>query len=221
MAELEHGEDGLARPSWAMASPLLRHYYDTEWGVPVTDERGVFERISLEVFQSGLSWATILAKREAFRERFEGFNPDAVAAWGDAEVERALADAGIVRNLRKVRATVQNARATLALRERGGIGPWVWSHLPKRTPTPASAAEVPTTSPESSALASSLKQVGFGHVGPTTMHALMEAIGMVDTHLLGSHRRGVSQLWNADGSARTDSPARLALPGQPPHYTRS
>jgi len=189
------GEDGLARPAWAATDPLLREYYDTEWGMPVRDERGLFERLSLEAFQSGLSWATILRKRPAFRAAFADFDPDAVAAFDERDVDRLLTDPGIVRNRRKVEATVANARATVALRAEGGLPALVWSFRPADTPRPTTYAEVPTTSPESVALAKALKSRGFRHVGPTTMFALMEAVGIVDTHLLGSHRRGTSGVW--------------------------
>lgn len=197
MSDLVVGEDGLARPVWAATDPLLREYYDTEWGMPVRDERGVFERLSLEAFQSGLSWVTILRKRPAFRGAFDGFDPEAVARYGDADVERLMADAGIVRNRAKVLATITNARATLALRDDpdGDLARFVWSFRPADTPRPTSFAEVPTTSPESLALSKALKKKGFAFVGPTTMFALMEAIGIVDTHLLGSHRRGTSGVW--------------------------
>lgn len=195
MSDLVVGEDGLARPSWASHDPLLRAYYDTEWGMPVRDERGVFERLCLEAFQSGLSWATILRKRPAFRTAFDDFDPDLVSAYDDRDVTRLLADPGIVRNRRKIEATITNARATVALRADGGLADLVWSFRPARTPAPRTAAEVPTTSPESVALAAELKRRGFAHVGPTTMFALMEALGIVDTHLLGSHRRGSSGVW--------------------------
>ena len=187
--------DGLARPRWAASDPLLREYYDTEWGMPVRDERGVFERLSLEAFQSGLSWATILRKRPAFREAFANFDPDAVAAFDDDDVTRLLADASIVRNRAKILAALTNARATVALREDaavGGLAGLVWSYRPARTPEPRCAADVPARSAESTALAKDLKLRGFRFVGPTTCFALMEAIGIVDTHLLGSHRRGSS-----------------------------
>ena len=197
------GEDGLARPAWADGhgahGELLRHYYDTEWGMPVRDERGLFERLSLEAFQSGLSWATILAKREAFRAAFAGFDPDVVAEYRDADVERLMADAGIVRNRAKIVATIRNAGATRSLRDEGGLPALVWSFRPDRTPRPRTAAEIPTTSDESRALAKELKRRGFAFVGPTTAFALMEAVGIVDTHLLGSHRRGASGLWRPDG----------------------
>ena len=189
------GEDGLARPRWAAGDPLLREYYDTEWGMPVRGEQPLFERISLEAFQSGLSWATILRKRPAFREAFDGFAPDAIAAYSEQDVARLLADAGIVRNQAKIRATIGNARAAIALREEGGLDEFVWSFQPESTPRPRVAAEVPTTSPESVALSKALRRKGFRFVGPTTMFALMEAVGIVDTHLLGSHRRGASGIW--------------------------
>jgi DNA-3-methyladenine glycosylase I len=189
------GEDGLARPQWAATDPLLRDYYDTEWGMPVRDERGMFERISLEAFQSGLSWVTILRKRPAFRAAFDGFEPDLVAAYSGADVERLMGDAGIVRNRRKVEATITNARATVALRSEGGLVDLVWSFRPARTPAPTSYAEVPTQSAESLALSKALRAKGFTFVGPTTMYALMEAVGIVDTHLVGSHRRGTSGVW--------------------------
>jgi DNA-3-methyladenine glycosylase I len=194
------GEDGLARPLWASVDPLLREYYDTEWGLPVTDEHGLYERICLEGFQAGLSWATILRKRPAFRAAFAGFNPDAVALFTEADVERLMLDPGIVRNRLKVRSAVTNARATLALRQEGGLVEFVWQFKPAATPRPALHAEIPTQSPESVALSKALRKKGFSFVGPTTMFALMEAIGMVDTHLLDSHRRGSSGVWPASSA---------------------
>ncbi|MEO6827340.1 MAG: DNA-3-methyladenine glycosylase I [Microbacteriaceae bacterium] len=195
MSDLIRGEDGLLRPAWASADPMLREYYDTEWGMPVRDERGLYERISLEAFQSGLSWATILRKRPAFRAGFHDFDPDAVAAFTESDYDRLMADAGIVRNRLKIRAAIANAQATIALRAEGGLADFVWSFQPESTPAPRSYAEVPTTSVESVALSKALRKKGFAFVGPTTMYALMEAIGMVDTHLLGSHRRGSSGVW--------------------------
>lgn len=189
------GDDGLARPDWAASDPLLKEYYDTEWGMPVRDEQGLFERLSLEAFQSGLSWATILRKRPAFRAAFDGFAPDVVAGYDERDVARLMADAGIVRNRRKIEATITNARATVALRDEGGLVDLVWSFRPSETPAPASYVDVPTTSPESVALAKALRGSGFTFVGPTTMFALMEAVGIVDTHLVDSHRRGSSGVW--------------------------
>ncbi len=189
------GDDGRARPAWAAADPLMRDYYDTEWGMPVRDERGLFERLSLEAFQSGLSWATILRKRPAFREAFDSFDPERVAGYDERDVARLMSDAGIVRNLRKIHATITNARATIVLRDEGGLPEMVWSFRPNATPAPATYADVPTTSPESVALTKALRGKGFVFVGPTTMFALMEAVGIVDTHLLDSHRRGSSGIW--------------------------
>ncbi|MCB5282963.1 DNA-3-methyladenine glycosylase I [Arthrobacter sp. AL08] len=189
------GEDGLARPPWAAVDPMLREYYDTEWGLPVRDEQGLFERISLEAFQAGLSWATILRKRPAFRAAFGNFRPETVAAFTEADVQRLLLDAGIVRNRLKIRAAVTNAQATIALRADGGLVDFVWSFQPASTPLPRTHADIPTTSTESIALSTALRKRGFAFVGPTTMYALMEAIGMVDTHLMDSHRRGSSGIW--------------------------
>ncbi|MCU1518074.1 MAG: 3-methyladenine glycosylase [Pseudarthrobacter sp.] len=189
------GDDGLARPPWASVDPLLREYYDTEWGLPVRDEQGLYERISLEGFQAGLSWATILRKRPAFRAAFHGFNPEVVAAFTDADVERLLKDPGIIRNRLKIRAAVTNAKAVIALRAEGGLVDFVWGFQPPDTPQPLTHADIPTQSPESVALSKALRKKGFSFVGPTTMFALMEAIGMVDTHLVDSHRRGTSGVW--------------------------
>ncbi|MFD4367008.1 DNA-3-methyladenine glycosylase I [Rhodococcus sp. NPDC058521] len=188
-------EDGLIRPAWAATDPLLRDYYDTEWGMPVRDECGMYERITLEAFQAGLSWATILRKRPAFRAAFDGFDPEKVADYAEADHDRLMSDAGIVRNRAKIAAAITNARATVALREKGGLVDFVWSFRPDRTPEPTLLAEIPTKSPESIALAKALRKEGFAFVGPTTMFALMEAIGIVDTHLLASHRRGTSGVW--------------------------
>lgn len=190
------GDDGLARPEWAGNSELLREYYDNEWGMPVRDERGLFERLSLEVFQAGLSWSTILKKRPAFREAFANFIPDEVAAFNGDDVERLLANPSIIRNRRKIEAVIKNAQATVALRKTGGLAELIWSAKPAHTPEPRTAAEVPTTSEESTALAKTLKAAGFTFVGPTTMYALMAAVGIVDTNIVGAHRRGASGVWN-------------------------
>ena len=191
------GEDGLARPQWASSDLLMREYYDTEWGMPVRDEQGLFERLSLEAFQAGLSWATILRKRPAFREAFADFNPDKVALFNDADVQRLMNDAGIVRNQRKILATINNAHATIKLRDKGGLADFIWSFQPDETPQSHTIAEIPTKSAESLALSKALRKEGFNFVGPTTMYAMMEAVGIVDTHLLDSHRRGTSGVWLA------------------------
>ena len=199
------------RASWASGDPLLTEYYDAEWGMPVTDERGVYERLMLEAFQSGLSWLTVLRKRDAFRAAFDGFDPELVADYGEHEVERLLADAGIIRNRRKIEAAIVNARSTLRLRDEGpGLAELVWTYMPERSPAPESEAEVPSTSPESLALAKELKRRGFVFVGPTTVYALMTAIGIVDAHLVTSHRRGCSGLWNIDGTRAGAAPFAVA-----------
>lgn len=191
------GEDNLARPLWAATDPMLRNYYDTEWGMPVRDEHGVFERLSLEAFQAGLSWATILRKRENFREAFAGFDPEVIERFGEAKVEELLGNAGIIRNRAKILATIKNAKATIALREGCGLAEFIWSFRPASTPAPQIFEDIPTISPESTAMSKALKKRGFAFVGPTTMFALMEALGIVDTHLLDSHRRGTSGVWPA------------------------
>ncbi|MFV0532919.1 MAG: DNA-3-methyladenine glycosylase I [Cumulibacter sp.] len=196
-AALIVGVDGLARPPWAASDELLRNYYDTEWGMPVRDEQGVFERLSLEAFQSGLSWATILRKRPAFRDAFAQFDPEKVARFDESDVSRLMADAAVVRNSAKIRAAIKNAQATIRLRDSGGLAEFVWSFQPSDTPRPKTLQDIPTRSPESEALAAALRKQGFTFVGGTTMFALMEAIGIVDTHLLGSHRRGSSGVWPA------------------------
>jgi DNA-3-methyladenine glycosylase I len=180
------GPDGLPRCPWAGTTSDYLAYHDTEWGRPVRTDDGLFERLSLEAFQSGLSWLTILRKRPAFRAGFAGFAIDKVAAFGPSDVERLLADAGIVRNRAKIEATVANARA--ALEVPGGLGAHLWSFAPARRPArPATPAQVPATTPESTALARDLRRRGFRFVGPTTAYALMQATGMVDDHLAGCH----------------------------------
>jgi DNA-3-methyladenine glycosylase I len=166
--------------------PLYERYHDEEWGRPVTDERGLFERMSLEAFQSGLSWLTILRKREAFRAAFAGFDPAAVAAFGADDVGRLLEDAGIVRNRAKIEATIANARATVDLHGDGAtLHELIWErHRPApRAKPPRTWAEVPSQTPETVALAKDLKRRGFRFVGPTTLYALMQACGVVDDHL--------------------------------------
>ena len=193
--DLVIGTDGLARPFWASTNAMLRDYYDSEWGMPVTGEQALFERLCLEGFQSGLSWSTILAKRENFRAAFCHFDPQLVARFTENDYERLMSDSGIVRNKLKIRATINNAQATLDLRASGGLPAFIWSFKPQFTPEPTTHAEIPTQSIESKALAKALKIRGFKFVGPTTMYALMEAVGIVDTHLVGSHRRGSSGIW--------------------------
>jgi DNA-3-methyladenine glycosylase I len=183
------GADGLARCPWGATEEMLE-YHDQEWGRPISGESAWFERLSLEAFQSGLSWATILRKRPAFRAAFADFDADAVAAYDDADRARLMADAGIVRNRLKVDAAITNAAATVALREEGGLAAFIEGFRPEVGPAPVTTEDMVATSAESVALSKALKKKGFVFVGPTTMYALMEAIGIVDDHLVGCHRRG-------------------------------
>ncbi len=188
MSDAVTGSDGRARCPWGDSTDDYRVYHDTEWGVPVRGDVALFERITLEAFQSGLSWLTILRKRDGFRSAFGGFDPETVAAFGEADVERLMADVGIVRNRRKIEATITNARALLDLQESGGtLDELVWSYAPTRRPRPASSADVPASTAESTALSKGLKARGFVFVGPTTMYAAMQACGLVDDHLADCH----------------------------------
>ena len=214
-------EDGLVRPTWAATDPLLRDYYDTEWGNPVTSEQGVFERLVLESFQSGLSWSTILKKREAFRRAFVSFIPEAVAAFTDQDRERLMQDAGIVRNKRKIDAAITNARAVIALRgaldteadaHHAGrreaplthllrprqsyprhLGELVWLYQPSHQPLPRCTQEVPVQTEESRALSLELKRRGFVFIGSVTALALMSAIGIANTDIIGTWKRPLAE----------------------------
>jgi DNA-3-methyladenine glycosylase I len=182
------GADGRARCAWAGQAADYTAYHDEEWGRPVHGEAPLLERITLEAFQSGLSWLTILRKREAFRRAFAGFDPERVAAFDDADVARLMADAAIVRNGAKVRAAITNAAAALRLREEGGLDSLFWSFAPAGGRSrPARPADVPATTPESVALSKALKRKGFVFVGPTTAYAAMQACGVVDDHVVGCH----------------------------------
>jgi DNA-3-methyladenine glycosylase I len=183
------GADGRVRCSWAGSPPEYLDYHDSEWGRELRGDQAMFERLSLEAFQSGLSWITILRKRDAFREAFRGFDLEQVAAFGDIDVHRLLGDAGIVRNRAKIEATIANARAALDLD--GSFDELLWSFAPTGArPAPRTLADVPATSPESAAMAKELKRRGFRFVGPTTAYALMQATGMVDDHLAECWVRG-------------------------------
>jgi DNA-3-methyladenine glycosylase I len=180
------GPDGRLRCPWALGSAEYLAYHDDEWGQPVEDDIGLYERLTLEAFQSGLSWLTILRKRPGFRRAFAGFDPDVVARFSATDLNRLLADPGIVRNRAKITAAVTNARAVLALQERNGDGALsrlIWSHRPDPGPAPTSLADIPTSTPESVTLAKELKRNGFVFVGPTTVYATMQAAGIVDDHL--------------------------------------
>jgi len=185
------GDDGLGRCPWAVGLAEMTAYHDTEWGRPVRGEQPLYERLCLEGFQAGLSWRTVLAKRENLRAAFADFDPEAVARFSDADLDARLDDPGIIRSRAKIAMVRTNALATLALREHGGLDRFIWSRRPDPLdPPPRLAAEVPTRSDHSAALAKDLKAAGFRFVGPTSAFALMEATGLVDTHLVGCHRRG-------------------------------
>jgi DNA-3-methyladenine glycosylase I len=184
---LAGGPDGLPRCFWAVGgAPEYVAYHDEEWGRPVVTDDGLFERLTLEAFQSGLSWLTIMRKRPAFREAFAGFRAAAVAAFDDADRERLLTDAGIVRNRSKVDAAIANARAALpVIDEHGSLAAFFWRFRPKSHEAPRSRADFVAASPESAALAKELKRRGFRFVGPTTAYSLMQAAGILNDHVLG------------------------------------
>jgi DNA-3-methyladenine glycosylase I len=181
------GPDGRLRCPWCLGSDDYLSYHDQEWGQPVRDDVGMFERLCLEGFQSGLSWLTILRKRENFRAAFSGFDPAAVAAFGPDDVARLLADAGIVRNRAKIEATISNARAALDLPS--GLAAVVWSYAAEPTSAPQSLADLPSWTPASKALSVHLRRHGFRFTGPVTAYATMQACGLVDDHLAGCFRR--------------------------------
>jgi len=186
MGDLVLGEDGLKRCPWGASTPEYITYHDTEWGRPLHGDDALYEKIALEAFQSGLSWLTILRKRDAFRSAFDGFSIEKVAAYGEADVDRLLADQSIVRNRAKIEAAIGNARAALDLPD--GLDAMLWSYAPtRRRGRRRSIADVPAITPESTAMAKDLKRRGFRFVGPTTAYALMQATGMVDDHLRGCH----------------------------------
>ena len=188
MTEAAVGDDGVRRCPWADSTDDYRRYHDTEWGVPVHGDVPLLERITLEAFQSGLSWLTILRKREGFRSAFAGFDPEVIAGFAEPDVQRLMGDTGIVRNRRKIDATIANARALLDLQDSGGtLDELVWSFAPPPRARPTSLAHVPAVTPESTALSKGLKARGFVFVGPTTMYAAMQACGLVDDHLADCH----------------------------------
>ena len=190
-------ESGCPRCGWCAASPLYRHYHDTEWGFPVADDRRLFEKICLEGFQAGLSWLTILNKREAFRAAFAGFDAEQVAAFGPAEVQRLVQDAAIVRHRGKIESTINNARRVLELRrEFGSLSRYAWRYEPAPAERPAQltreVVRTLSTSPASIAMSKDLKKRGWSFVGPTTVYAFMQAMGLVNDHLEGCHARSAA-----------------------------
>jgi DNA-3-methyladenine glycosylase I len=184
------GQDGKRRCAWCASDPLYMQYHDREWGRPVRDERAIFEKICLEGFQAGLSWLTILKKREAFREAFKGFEPEVVARFGSRDITRLMNNAAIVRNRMKIESTINNARATLRLAESGqSLAALVWSAQPaKKKSPPRSLTQVPALTPESAALSKTLLKHGFTFVGPTTLYAAMQSLGVVNDHVASCHR---------------------------------
>jgi DNA-3-methyladenine glycosylase I len=191
--DLVKGDDGLRRCSWGAAPPDYREYHDDEWGRPVGDDVRLYEKLSLEGFQSGLSWLTILRKREGFRRAFAGFDPARVARFGARDVQRLLGDTAIVRHRGKIEATIANAQATLAVQDdRGSLAALVWSFEPSgRRRAPRAFADLVPITPESAALAKELKRYGFRFVGPTTAYAAMQSLGLVNDHLVGCASRVV------------------------------
>jgi DNA-3-methyladenine glycosylase I len=183
-------ESGVARCGWAVSTHDYMAYHDDEWGVAVHAETGLYERLTLEAFQSGLSWLTILRKREGFRAAFAGFDAETVATFGEAEFERLMADSSIVRNRLKIRAAITNAQAVVRLRDAGGLDELMWSFAPLGRSRPRTSADVPASSAESVELARTLKHNGLVFVGPTTIYAAMQACGLVNDHLAGCQRGG-------------------------------
>ena len=183
------GPDGVARCAWVGDDAEYRRYHDEEGGRPLHGDRALFEKMALEGFQAGLSWITILRKRPRFREVFAGFDPAVVAEFGEDDIERLMADAGIVRNRAKIEATISNAALVRGMAD-GELDEFMWSFAPAPRPRPVSFAEVPATTPESDAMSKALRTRGFRFVGSTTMYALMQSAGMVDDHVEGCWRAG-------------------------------
>lgn len=183
------GQDGITRCAWPKADELYVHYHDTEWGVPLTGDDAMFERVALEGFQAGLSWITILRRREAFRKAFRGFDISKVAKMTERDVDRLMSNEGIIRNRSKIQSTISNAKLTLALDQ--SLSDLIWSHAPKVRTKPATAKsfEYLAVTKESEELSKTLRKLGFSFVGPTTMYALMQSIGMVNDHAPGCFRR--------------------------------
>jgi len=194
MGHLTTGEDGLARCAWAASTPEYQLYHDNEWGRPATDDDRVYEKLCLEGFQAGLSWLTILRKRDGFRDAFAGFDPTVVAKFEAADADRLAGDARIVRHRGKIAATITNARATVALWEDGiSLAGLVWQHRPPVPRKPKRLSDVPPTTPEAKALSAELKRRGFAFVGPTTVYAAMQSLGIVNDHLEGCHWRDITE----------------------------
>lgn len=193
MSQVVRGEDGVRRCAWG-ASPEYQAYHDQEWGRPVGDDSRVFEKLCLEGFQAGLSWLTILRKRDGFRKAFASFDPTKVAVFGDAEIDRLLADTGIVRHRGKILATINNAQATVRLRAQAvSLSAIVWKHEPSASAPLGSDEDLPSSTPESKALSAELRRHGFRFVGPTTVYAAMQSLGVVNDHLADCEFRAIAQ----------------------------
>ena len=190
MADAETGPDGRLRCPWGISVPDLVAYHDQEWGRPCRGDQAIYERLCLEAFQSGLSWLTILRKRENFRTAFAGFEPAAVAKFGHEDVQRLLADAGIVRNRAKISAAIANARAALDIP--GGLSDLVWKYAGEPRPAPVTTADIPAQTPASKALSKELRQHGFTFTGPVTAYATMQACGIVNDHLAACYVRSIA-----------------------------
>jgi DNA-3-methyladenine glycosylase I len=190
--DVARGDDGVRRCAWGASAPEYIAYHDNEWGRPVVDDVRLYEKLCLEGFQSGLSWLTILRKRENFRRAFSGFEPARVARFGSRDIDRLLADAGIVRHRGKIEAAIANARATLGAQEEfGSLAALVWSYEPRgRRAVPKGYGDIPSKTPESTALSKHLLQLGFRFVGPTTVYAAMQSCGLVNDHMSGCAARG-------------------------------
>jgi DNA-3-methyladenine glycosylase I len=193
VTDIAVGEDGLSRCAWGASTPEYRQYHDHEWGRPVSDDRRVFEMLCLEGFQSGLSWLTVLRKRSGFRRAFANFDPTVVAKFGEPEIRGLLSDAGIIRHRAKIAATIDNARATVRLRDEGrSLAALVWSHEPRPKSAPRSLSDLSPSTPESKALSAELRKQGFRFVGPTTVYSAMQSLGVVNDHLRRCHFREIA-----------------------------
>ncbi len=213
MTATVEGDDGHRRCGWGMSDPAYVAYHDDEWGRPVVDDDRLYEKLCLEGFQSGLSWLTILRKRDNFRAAFAGFDPSEVARFGEADIARLLADAGIVRHRGKIEATIANARATLEVQAQfGSLAALVWSFEPTgRRAAPSELGQLPATTPESEALSKELRRLGFRFVGPTTVYSAMQSLGLVNDHLKGCWVRGDCTRARAD----TEVPRPRSPSGRP------
>ncbi len=198
-SDLVIGEDGVARCRWGASTPEYQAYHDNEWGLPVGDDNRVFEKLCLEGFQAGLSWLTILRKREGFRRAFAFFDPSVVARFDDADISRLLDDPGIIRHRGKIAATIANAQSTMRLAAQGiPLAALLWRHEPGARPAPKTLSDLPASTPESKALSAELRRNGFRFVGETTAYAAMQSLGLVNDHLEGCHCRATAELARAN-----------------------